>query len=300
MSSRFALWWRAFRPHAYPASVVPALVGAALAWQAGYAISWGALLLTIIGVAAAQTGGNLLNDVVDFAKGVDRPGTLGGAGILVEGLLRPRQVLVGAIAAFVVAAAAGVPLVLSGGWPIAALAVFGALAAVGYVAPPLGLKYRAMGDATVLAVFGIGITLGSYLVQTGTFAWAPVAAGAAYGLWVVALLHCNNIRDLADDAADGTRTVAGMLGPRGARRMYAALVLGAYALVALFAAAGVLPRGVLLCFLTLPLGMTLVVRVLPASSTRAALAEAWPRTAQYALYFGLAMVAGIVIQNGMR
>lgn len=294
MTSCVALWWRAFRPHASPASIVPALVGAALAWQAGYAISWGALLLTLVGVVAAQTGGNLLNDVVDHAKGVDRPGTLGGAGVLVEGLLRPRQVLVGAIVAFALAAAAGLPLLLRGGWPIAALAGFGCLAAVGYVAPPLGFKYRAMGDVVVFAAFGIGIALGSYLVQAGAFAWAPVAAGAAYGLWVVALLHCNNIRDLDDDAADGTRTVAGMLGPRGARWMYAVLVLGAYALVAVFAAAGVLPRGALLCFLTLPLGMTLVVRVLPASSTRAVLAEAWPRTAQYSLFFGLAMVAGIV------
>ena len=296
----FRLWWRAARPYAYPASVVPVLLGAALAFADGISVSLWRLALTLVGVVAAHTGGNLMNDYFDFTKGFDRAGTLGGSGVLVSGLMTPRGVLAGAIISFAAAAAAGLPLVVAAGWPVALLAFFGLASGVGYVAPPFGFKYRALGDVIVLLAFGVGITLGSYFVQALRFSWAPVAAGAAYGLWVVALLHCNNMRDMADDAADGTRTVAGLLGNLGARVAYAAVVLGSYALVALFAASGALPRGALLCFITLPLGAALVARVSPSYSDRETLAAAVPRTAQYSLFFGLAMTAGVAADKLMR
>jgi len=251
-------------------------------------------LLTLVGIVAAHAGGNLMNDYFDFRKGVDRPGTLGGSGALVDGLMTPRKVLFGAVISFAAAAAAGLPLLLAAGWPVALLAFFGLIFGVGYVAPPFGFKYRAMGDLVVFLAFGVGITLGSYFVQALRFSFAPMAAGAAYGLWVVALLHCNNMRDMADDAADGTRTVAGMMGNLGARVAYAAMILCSYALVAIFAAAGAVPRGALLCFLTLPLGAALVARVSPSCSDREALAAAVLSTARYSLFFGLAMTAGVV------
>lgn len=289
------LWWRAVRPYAYPASVVPCFLGASVASSQGYAVDLWRLALVVVGVIAAHTGGNLVNDYFDFTKGVDRPGTLGGNGVLVEKLMTPRRILAGAAVAFAVAASCGLVLLSCVGWPAAALALFGFFAAVGYVAPPFGLKYRALGDMNVFLAFGVGITLGSYFVQTGRLAWAPLSAGAAYGLWVVALLHCNNIRDMADDAADDTKTMAGIMGPRVARAAYAAVVLGSYALVAIFAFAGVLPRGALLCFLTLPMGASLALRVAGAGGDEACLARAVPQTAQYSLFFGAAMIAGILL-----
>ncbi|HPQ81865.1 MAG TPA: prenyltransferase, partial [bacterium] len=285
---------RAVRPYAYPASVVPALLGAAIARAEGHPPEIFLLILVLAGVVSAHTGGNLVNDYVDFRRGVDRPGTLGGNGVLVEGLMTPRKTLFGAAASFALAAAVAFPLMVLGGLPVAGLALFGFFAAVAYVAPPFGLKYRALGDLNVFLSFGVGITLGSYMIQAGAFSWAPVAAGAVYGLWVVALLHINNTRDMEDDAADGTKTVAGILGQRLARATYAFLVLGSYALAAVLAFAAVIPRGALLCFVTLPLGVALVVRVLPASSGREELAAAVFRTPLYSLFFGLAMTAGVV------
>ncbi|HPM42011.1 MAG TPA: prenyltransferase, partial [bacterium] len=104
------LWWRAARPYAYPASVVPVLLGAALAFADGISVSLWRLLLTLVGIVAAHAGGNLMNDYFDFRKGVDRPGTLGGSGALVDGLMTPRKVLFGAVISFAAAAAAGLPL----------------------------------------------------------------------------------------------------------------------------------------------------------------------------------------------
>lgn len=292
-ASSLKLWWRAVRPYAYPASIVPVFLGTAIAWSEGVAIDVVAFVLVLVGVVAAHTGGNLINDYEDFRRGVDRPGTLGGNGLLVSGEMTPARTLAGAAVALSVALCCGVLLALQGGWMIWVLMGAGALAAIGYGMPPFGFKYRALGDVTVFFAFGVGVTLGSYFAQVHAFSWVPVAAAVPYGLWVVALLHCNNIRDMADDAADRTRTLAGALGPRGARIAYAVIVLGSYATVAAFSAAGVLPRGALLVFATLPMGMALAVRISAAPPASEALAAAVPRTAQFSLFFGVALIAGI-------
>jgi 1,4-dihydroxy-2-naphthoate octaprenyltransferase len=98
---------------------------------------------------------------------------------------------------------------------------------------------------------GAGMVLGAYAVQTQSFAWKPVLAGAPIGLLVAAILHANNLRDIETDRAQGKRTLAARFGRRFARREYALLVFGAYAL--------------LLCLL--PVDLRLGLSALPALAT---------------------------------
>ena len=70
-------WVVASRPHTLTISVVPVLVGCALAWTETGRIDFGVMLLSMLGALLLQTGTNLDNDVSDFERGTDRAGRLG-------------------------------------------------------------------------------------------------------------------------------------------------------------------------------------------------------------------------------
>ena len=295
MNGTIRLWWRAVRPFAYPASVVPALLGMVLAWSGGAAIRIDLALAILLGALAAHTGANLMNDYIDFRRGVDRPGTLGGSGVLVEGLLPPRAILVASIIFFAIAFAIALPLCIRVGLPLILLVIAGFVAGAGYVLPPFSLKYRALGDMTVFFAFGMGITLGSYMVLSLEFSWVPVLSAVPIGLLVAAILHANNMRDIADDRAISVKTLAGLLGLGRSRIVYAAIVFGSYALVVLLSLTRIVNPGALAAILTLPIAWRLVARVWRASlPAHDVLDYAVEQTAKLDLFFGLAMMAGIV------
>ncbi len=293
--SRFLVWWKAVRPYAYPASIMPVAVGVAFAWSQGIAIHWGWALITLIGVVAAHTGGNLINDYEDFRRGVDRPGTLGGNGLLVDGTLTPRAILVAALIAFAIAGIVAIPLVMHVGAELLWLVALGLLAGAEYVLPPLGLKYRALGDLTVFLAFGVGITVGSYSVQAVELSLAAAPVAVPMGLLVAAILHANNIRDVEDDTAVAVRTFAARIGPVRARMFFLLLIAGAYAMTLGLVVGHVVVPGAALVILTLPLAISIVREVWCGRAHDRRLAEAVPRTAQLNLAFGGALVGGIVI-----
>ena len=298
ISCSMKLWWKAVRPYAYPASVVPALLGTMLAWIHGYEVNLECAALVLVGVVAAHTGGNLINDVEDVRRGVDRPGTLGGNGLLVSGKMTSRETLVGAAIALFVAAVCGASLIASGGWPIFFLMLFGALAAVGYGFSPFGFKYRALGDPIVFLSFGIGVVLGSYMVQTGTFSWSVVVAAIPMGLLVSGILIINNLRDIEDDRAAGILTFELQLGARRGGRFYSLVLAAAYATVGVAVFCGLLPVGSLAMLATIPLAIALVLRARTAAVVGPSFLVGAPEhAAQLMLAFGVTMMLGMSIQK---
>lgn len=295
--SRFTLrlWWRAVRPFAYPASVVPAILGPVIFWSEGHHVNLVIALLGIIGAVAAHTGANLMNDYWDHKKGVDREGTLGGSGILVEKIAAPRAILIGSVVSYAIAAAIAVPMCFKVGMPLVLLVIAGLIAGAGYVLPPFSLKYRAFGDLTVFGAFGAGVTLGSYMMQSGSFSWTPVFYSVPIGLLVAAILHSNNTRDAGDDCMVNFRTVAGYMGPKLARYFYVALVAGAYLSVVIFAAMGVIDKAAMAVFITLPLAWKNISMVIKAPvESKDSLVMADARTAQLNMAFGVVMMHGII------
>ena len=75
---------------------------------------------------------------------------------------------------------------------------------------------------------------------------------------VAAILHANNIRDMAADRAVNKRTLAVIFGIRFARLEYMFLVIGTYITQLIVIAAGVLPVTTILTFITLPEAMRLI------------------------------------------
>ena len=294
-----ALWWRAVRPFAYTASATPVMLGAVLAWHlppTDGSTLWALLPAILLAGVLFHTGANLVSDYYDYTGGVDRKGTMGGSGVLVEGLMRPSSIFRGGIVAFAFGTLLGLGMTYFRGWPLLVLGAVGFLGGFFYCGTPVGLKYRGLGEVVIFLLFGPLMVVGSYFVLTGAFTWLVVAISLPVGFLVAAIVQANNLRDIADDRASGMRTASIAFGSRFAAFEYFAMLAAAYASVAVMIALGVLPVWASLVALSLPPAMK-TVGVIRASfgDTGASLASIDEMTAQVHLAFGVLLMAGIGI-----
>jgi 1,4-dihydroxy-2-naphthoate octaprenyltransferase len=299
--SQIALWWRAVRPFAFTVSLIPPIMGALIAAveNPGHEFSLFRFILAGIGCMTAHAGANLLSDYYDFKTRVDRDGTFGSSGLLVSGIMSPEQILRGGAIALVLAGVIGAYLVLvtPGGTFLIWLILIGGLLGIFYTAKPFEFKYHALGDLAVFISFGPAMVLGAYFVQAHHFSWKPVLYSIPIGLLVDAVLHSNNLRDIASDGVVKIKTVPILIGEKWAKRMYQALVFGAYFIILLLVLSGGLTAFALLVFLSLPLAVKLVNVVRHKETVPAekfAVIDA--ATAQLHLAFGLLMVIGLIIR----
>ena len=153
----FALWMMAARAYSFPASIIPVLFGSMLAvlLNPGLQFNFINFLLCLIGCILVQVGTNLINDIYDYDKGIDKEDKElgiphGGSMVISMGLVSLKQMKTGAVISLLVAFLIGVYLYLQAGSWILYLAVFGLLSAIFYTAKPLALKYKALGDLQVI------------------------------------------------------------------------------------------------------------------------------------------------------
>lgn len=252
------------------------------------AYAWGQAAIT-----ATQLMTHYANDYFDIAADrANRTPTQwsGGSRVLADGALSPRVALWAARALGVLALSLDV--VVAGLVTSRALTLLVLLAALGlawsYSAPPLRLHTRGLGAPSVALVVGVLTPLAGWVVQGG--------GGVAQMLVVIAPLACAtaamilviDFPDAEGDRAVGKRTPVVRFGARVAARLAVCLVITAYAFVALFPLVGV-PRSVLYATVaTLPLGLTLVARLLRGDAERA---KAWEGLARS----GVAWLAALAV-----
>ena len=299
--SRIALWWRAARPFAFTVSLIPPILGGliALVENPGLPFSLLRFILAGIGCMTAHAGANILSDYYDFKTRVDREGTFGSSGLLVPGIMSPNQMLRGGWIALALAGVIGAYFVLAtpGGAFLALLILIGGVLGIFYTAKPFEFKYHALGDLAVFIAFGPAMVLGAYFVQAHHFSWKPVLYSIPIGLLVDAILHSNNLRDIVNDGVVKIKTVPILIGETWAKRMYQALVFGAYLLTLLLVLAFDLTAFALLVFLSLPLAVKVVNMVRHKERVpkdQFAMIDA--ATAQVHLAFGLLMVIGLALR----
>src|SRR5437773_1337091 len=137
------IWLAALRPISFTASVIPVLVGTAIAATDEFH-PW-LFVLALAGSVAIHAGTNLVNDYFDHVKGTDNEESLGQSGVIQRGLLSPGAVLTGGIVAFLVGGAIGLVITAYAGWPVLALGVASVAAGYFYTASPFSLAYRGLG-----------------------------------------------------------------------------------------------------------------------------------------------------------
>jgi len=241
-------WIAAARPKTLTAALVPVLVGSALGAQLSTVgvFNWFVSLAALISATAIQVGTNFFNDVIDFEKGADTSARIGPTRITQSGGATPARVYKAAIGTFVVALVFGAYLVWHGGVPILVIGLLSLLFGYTYTGGPYPLAYRGLGDLFVLIFFGLIAVSGTVFLHTGGWAIPGLVAGLQIGALAVVLIAINNLRDRETDSTVNKRTLAVVLGERGAKIEIALLLvvpflLGFYWAGTQFSWASVLP-----------------------------------------------------------
>ncbi len=290
------LWLMAARPRTLPAAIAPVLVGTAAAVEVADELHTGALIGALVGSIFIQIGTNLANDYSDAKRGADTADRLGPVRVTSSGLVAPRRVLYATWLAFAVAAVAGVYLATVAGPVILAVGVVSIAAGVLYTGGPRPYGYAGMGELFVFVFFGLVAVNGSYYVQLEQLDALPLWLSVSVGLLSTAILVVNNVRDIDTDRRAGKRTLAVRLGRERTRRLYAALVAGAFLVlpVGLLAASG--PAWGLLALASAPLTLAPARAVLTATDGPA-LNRALAQTGALLGAFSVLLSAGLLLAS---
>jgi 1,4-dihydroxy-2-naphthoate octaprenyltransferase len=243
-------WLVITRAAALIMSLTSAGIGGLLALQQGPVTIWIWVLIGF-GLMMAHGTNNLLNDRVDFGRGVDRGNYFRdqyGPQVLETGYLSKGRHTVYLVVTGVLALASGVVLGLMTGWTTWALIGIGAFFLLFYTWP---LKYIALGELSLLLVWGPLMIGGTFFVLTGTWSWWAVLAGLPYALGVSATLVGKHMDKMDMDREKHITTLPVLLGNPASRVVVIAMIALMYLVLAFMVILGKLTPAMLLPFVSL-------------------------------------------------
>lgn len=217
-------WVGGARLRTLPLAVAPVAAGAGIASMLR-GFSWPLTLLALAVAVFLQIGVNYANDYSDGVRGTDEF-RVGPARLTGSGLVNPKKVLALAFTFFGLAAVSGLAaVVMSGRWWFLALGALAIVAAWFYTGGKRPYGYAGLGEVMVFIFFGLVATVGTVYLQTEVQAQEVWFAGTGVGLFAVAVLVINNVRDIETDTLAGKRTLAVRMGDRASRILFVVCVL---------------------------------------------------------------------------
>lgn len=282
------------------ASVLPVLLGLAVAAWAGAAFAWLPAVLAVLATLLLHLGANTANDWFDWKGGADAvnkeaiPPFSGGSRALPMGLISERGLLVLIAACFGLGGLCGLGVVLLGNPGLLAIGAAGALLGFAYSAPPLRLvARRGLGELAIFLAFGPLLTLAGYAAAGAPLTWGAALVGAPAGLMTTGILWVNQIPDCAGDRAAGKWNLVAVLGRRRARWGLPVLLGLSHAVMLALVLTGLLPWAVLISLLALPL-VVKGTKVVWAHAEDDGVAGACAATVQHQLVAALLAFLGVL------
>jgi len=214
----------AARPKTLWAAAAPVVIGTAMALKSR-GMYLPAALAALFAAIMIQIGTNYANDYFDYKKGADQPDRLGPTRVTQAGMVTQTAMKMATVVVFALATLAGLYLVWRGGMPILIIGLLSITFGVFYTAGRYALGYTGLADLFVLIFFGPVAVGGTYYVQTMHINWQVMISGLAPGLFSVAILTVNNLRDIENDRSAGKKTLAVRFGAAFARYEYLIAVL---------------------------------------------------------------------------
>jgi 1,4-dihydroxy-2-naphthoate octaprenyltransferase len=286
---RRAGWISGARPRTLPLAIAPVALGTGAAIAGGGSrhlwLAWLCLAVALL----LQIGVNFANDYSDGVRGTDRF-RVGPPRLTASGRVKPRTVLAVALVCFLLAAAAGIAIVLvTQVWWLLAVGAAAILAAWFYTGGKRPYGYAGFGEIAVFLFFGVAATGGTTFVLIGVVTAEAWFCSAAIGCIACAVLLVNNLRDIEQDAAAGKRTLSVRIGARGSRILYGVLMLVPYLVLGYLT---IFYPSASLVFLTLLLSGPAVLITATAKAPKE-LVLALSLTGMAALVYGLSLAAAL-------
>ncbi|MFO8065920.1 MAG: prenyltransferase [Spirochaetota bacterium] len=292
--SAFRRWLVSLRAYSFTASLTP--VGLAVAVSVGNErqIVWWTLPLFALSALLFHAGTNVLNDYYDHLHGVDGPEDTDPTHAISRGIVTPEFMRFTGHLYFVLGIGVGLPIGLVRGWVFVLAGLLAAAGAFFYTNARFSFKYAALGDVLVFLLMGPALVVMGLWALSGHATWEGLLSALPIALLVTAILHGNNLRNLESDASAGIRTLAGILGRRGADVLFAGLMLSPYALLVVGVITPILPLPALVAFMTLPTAVR-VTHTVFATRTVAPLEDLPVSCAKLHFQFGLLYVLGVLL-----
>ncbi len=285
-------WFSELRAPFVTASVVPVLVGGAVAWAALGELDLGLFALTMLGIILLHLGANVNNEYWDYVGGTDvvnrnRTPFSGGSGRMVETNLPAKGVLRMGQALLAGGAACGIVIVYllgEDGWIVLLLGVIGVGGAYFYSSPPLSLASRGTGEVVIWNMFGLLTVAGTYFVQSRTITFEALAAALPVSFWIAAIIWINQFPDVEADGSTGKRNLVVRIGFDRSITVYSALQVSAAAAVVGSVVLHLMPVTALLA----------LVAIVPAGKAIAILGRSRGRFPEVVPAQGMTVVAHLV------
>jgi 1,4-dihydroxy-2-naphthoate octaprenyltransferase len=222
-------WLIATRSGVTTVTLYSCIMGGLLAWR-DHTFAWLPWIVVSLGLFIAHGTNNLLNDYVDFSRGIDKDNyfrTQYGVHPLVQGFWTKAQQLRWFTVSGVLAMLSGIyALVYTHFHPaVIGLFVFGALMLLFYTYP---LKYFALGELDIFLIWGPIMIAGVYLVLAQHWNWNVALAGVPFGLCVASINVGKHIDKRLEDKAKGVTTLPVLIGETTARVLNICVIVLAY------------------------------------------------------------------------
>lgn len=300
-------WKEAVRPLSLTASLVPLLLGGAVAFYTLGHLDWGLFLLTLLGGVMIQAGTNMINDWKDAERDHEnvegiRPFT-GGSRVIQLGLISRADMgffgfLISGIAALI-----GIYLTVASGWGLLPLIGYGMLAGLFYTNEKGRFSFINMAPGVaeflIATTYGVLMTLGAFYVQTGYFNFQILLLSLPVALLITNVLLINQFPDAASDAKSGKNTLVVRVGKRRAKDILIASFVLAYAIIAALPLLGFAPYALYFAFLSLPFAV-MAIRYTQRNYEKTAvdMISGNAHTAIAHLFAGLLLVFAFLLNGG--
>lgn len=287
------VWWQLTRPHTLTAAFVPVLLGTALAMELTE-IHFGLFFAMLAASLLIQAATNMFNEYYDYKRGLDTEKSVGIGGAIVREGIKPKTVLKLAFGLYGISIFLGIYICISTSWWLAVIGL--ASMAVGYLytGGPLPIAYTPFGELFAGFFMGMLIILISFYIQTGTVTYTSILVSFPILILVGAILLANNIRDLDGDKEFGRKTLAILLGKKGAIRLLAGMFIVSYIWVFVLIGMNIISPWLAIVILSVPkaikatkgfVGKSLPLQMMPAMKA----------TAQTNTIFGFLLSVGLFL-----
>jgi 1,4-dihydroxy-2-naphthoate octaprenyltransferase len=225
-------WLHAFRLRTLPLSLSCVGMGGFLAAGADK-FKTTVFIMCCLTTILLQVLSNLANDYGDSIHGADHRQRQGPVRAVQSGAISREQMRNAVILFSVLSLTSGIILLrlaVGSDWQkiffFFALGILGILAAIGYTVGRKPYGYIGLGDLSVLIFFGFVGVLGSFYLFTYHITWLEVLPALSCGLFSMAVLNVNNIRDIESDRQAGKFSIPVRIGRQKAAIYHWILLLG--------------------------------------------------------------------------
>ncbi len=219
-SNTLAITWRLLRPPTLTASLAPVLVGTGLA-IADHKFDFWLFLSMLIASMLIQAGANMINEYMDYKRGLDHKDMVGIAGTIVRDGIAPGVVLAAFWVTIAIAVILGGFIAATTSWWVAVAGVISMVVMYFYSGGPHPISYTPFGEITAGFFMGPVIIMITYFIESGHLSSHAFWTSLPIGLLIGAILLANNLRDYDHDLQGGRKTIPIIFGKKGG-----AIVLG--------------------------------------------------------------------------